>query len=351
MNWLPLAEQVRAQGGQCDFILFPRRSDPDHAGLYRPEIQKHALLTAPIDDTFAFSEATEHDCIVKIQQIVTRRRYTGALMTTCHVGPELKLKTWIQAVSPETRVIGLQHGFVQPWAYYETLFDSFDYLGVFGKAFLDRLSSEFRERLIPLSLPILDSYYQKQARTQETILFALQKDLDLDVVKQLAMGIEASTKKKVVLRAHPEHVSVYDSLRGMFEFSNPEQPLGEALQRAQAVVTSGSTLALASLTMKIPTVILPFMGGEHYAKFRIVADSLTTESITEVLHQFNDEMFWMQIDAMMTEFTGRAGHRVSDAYETLQHVLPSPEAISNRKNSLSGGRLRDFFRRHFRNER
>jgi hypothetical protein len=265
--------------------------------------------------------------------------------------PELKLKTWIQAVSPETRVIGLQHGFVQPWAYYETLFDSFDYLGVFGKAFLNRLSSEFRERLIPLSLPILDSYYQKQARTQETILFALQKDLDLDVVKQLAMGIEASTKKKVVLRAHPEHVSVYDSLRGMFEFSNPEQPLGEALQRAQAVVTSGSTLALASLTMEIPTVILPFMGGEHYAKFRIVADSLTTESITEVLHQFNDEMFWMQIDAMMTEFTGRAGHRVSDAYETLQHVLPSPEAISNRKNSLSGGRLRDFFRRHFRNER
>jgi hypothetical protein len=68
MNWLPIASKIRAEGGTCDFRLFPRLSDPDHTGLYGSDIQSHVVLTAPINSTFELCETTEAECIAAIQR-------------------------------------------------------------------------------------------------------------------------------------------------------------------------------------------------------------------------------------------------------------------------------------------
>ncbi|SAK53555.1 hypothetical protein AWB83_01406 [Caballeronia ptereochthonis] len=348
MNWLPLADKVRSKDGRCSFLLFPRLSDPDHAALYRSDIQSFARITAPIDKDFAFCETTESACVAAIQRCVTEEHYDGILLTTCHVGPELKLKEWVQAVSPRTRVIGLQHGFVQPWGYYETLFDSFDYLGVFGQAFVDRLSPQFRERTTALSLPLLDSYRIDRQPDDEIVLFALQKDLTPDVVKRLSSEIEASSGKKVVLRPHPEHVANYDGLRQTFAFSDPTEPLSRALQRVSGVITSGSTLALASLSMNIPTAVVPHLGGEEYEPFGIVADEMAASPILQILDRFKEPSFRTQLNKTLEAYTGRAGQRVEYAFDTLRRLLtPMDSRATRQPRAFSNNWLRRILKRPF----
>ncbi|WP_250523094.1 MULTISPECIES: hypothetical protein [unclassified Caballeronia] len=317
MNWIPIATKIRASGGTCNFLLFPRLSDPDHKGLYSHEIQSHAVLTAPIDASFELCETTEADCKAAIQHIVKRKRYDGVLMTTCHLGPELTLRSWVQAVSPATQFVGLQHGFVQQWPNFEARFSSYDYLGVFGRAFRHRLVPEFRKRTVALSLPILDSYASNARPEGNRILFALQRDISPGEVQRLAQDIEILSGRKMVLRAHPEHVSHYDVLRPTFEFSDPAEPLSRALARTSAVITSGSTLALASLAMKRPTAILRHLGGEEYEPFGIVADAMEAEPILQILDRFREPSFWPGMDEILENYAGRAGRRVDDAYETL----------------------------------
>ena len=337
MNWLPIASKIRAEGGTCDFLLFPRLSDPDHTGLYGSDIQSHAVLTAPINSTFELCEATEAECIAAIQRRVRQKHYDGVLMTTCHLGPELKLRKWVQAVSPKTRFIGLQHGFVQLWSHYEARFESYDYLGVFGEAFTTRLSLEFQDRAVALSLPILDSYSADARPEEESILFALQRDIPPDELRQLSQDIEASSGKKIILRVHPEHVSHYDVLRPIFEFSDPAEPLSRALERTSAVITSGSTLALASLSMNRPTAILRHLGGEEYEPFGIVAEGMTASSILQVLDRYREASFRVRLDGILERYTGRPGRRVDDAYETLQALLVPPKRdATGAANRFSG---------------
>ncbi len=324
MNWLPLATKIRASGGRCDFLLFPRLKDPDHKVLYRRDIQEFALITAPIDEIFEFCETTESECIAEIQRSVTGGRYAGLLMTTCHLGPELKLKQWIQAVSPKTRAIGLQHGFVQVWSDYEKLFGSYDYLGVFGSAFIHYLSEPFRNRVIPLAPPYLDSYSIENPQHGQSVIFALQKDLPLDKVEQLGLEFATLTGKQVVLRPHPEHVMHYDGLRRTFEFSDPAESLLLALRRASSVITSGSTLALAALSMKIPTAIIRHLGGEEYEPFGIVADDLTALSILSVLERYRNPAFWIYVSEILKRYTGQPGCRVDDTYESLCALFEDP---------------------------
>ncbi|EKS73259.1 hypothetical protein BURK_002290 [Burkholderia sp. SJ98] len=102
---------------------------------------------------------------------------------------------------------------MQPWPWYETLFESFDYLGVLGRSFIDRLSPEFQSRTVALSLPVLDSYHARTEPAGNTVLFVLQKDVPPGIVDHLSAEIEALSGKKFDLRAHPEHVSNYDALK------------------------------------------------------------------------------------------------------------------------------------------
>jgi hypothetical protein len=342
----PLLDELAADrqqdpdgGWHVHFLLCPRLSDPDHTGLYDSDIQSHALLTAPINSTFELCETTEADCIAAIQRCVGQKHYDGVLMTTCHLWPELKLRKWVQAVSPKTRFVGLQHGFVQLWSHYEARFESYDYLGIFGEAFTTRLSPEFQDRAVALSLPILDSYSAEARPEEESILFALQRDIPPDELRQLFQDIEASSGKKIILRVHPEHVSHYDVLRPIFEFSDPAEPLSRALERTSAVITSGSTLALASLSMNRPTAILRHLGGEEYEPFGIVADGMTAYSILQILIDIGNP-FGVRLDGILEPYTGRPGRRVDDAYETLQALLVPPKRDATGAANMFSGWLR-----------
>ncbi|SAK89645.1 hypothetical protein AWB82_06284 [Caballeronia glebae] len=342
VNWLPLADEIRKKNGRCDFLLFPRVSDPDHRALLREDIQSFALVTEQIKEDFSFVRSTEADCAERIRSAVRNQRYEALLMTTCHVGPELKLKNWLKPSSPEIEVIGLQHGFVQPWWYYEELSASFDKIGVFGSAFVDRFTEPFRSRVIPLSLPSLDPYVGEKGNPLGATLFALQRDMSVELVDQMATELEIARRRKVIIRPHPEHVSLYDGLRSKFAFSDPAMPVNDVLRSVSAVVTSGSTLALASLSMRIPTVVLDHLGGAEYRPFGIVAEEMSSASIIQTLQRQEPESFWNELQAVLVRYTGRAGFRAEDAYNSLRSSIVRK---SDARDSTFS-RLRGWLNRH-----
>ena len=154
-HWLPLAARIREQGGRCDFVLFPRLSDPDHASLLTLE---HVPLRMPIDEQFAFVDEDEASALQKVSRCLGDR-YDAVLMTSCIAGPELKIKSAL--TSAKTKAIGMQHGMFQLWDQYNKHFAaSFDYFGVFGEAFASRFGEARRNRVLPLSLPRLDALWR-----------------------------------------------------------------------------------------------------------------------------------------------------------------------------------------------
>ena len=318
-HWLPLAEHIRQAGGRCDFVLFPRLSDPDHAGLMALE---HVLLRMPIDEQFAFIDTDEDRALREVARYLGDG-YDAVLMTSCIAGPELKIKSAL--ASSGTRIVGLQHGMFQLWERYDSCFAvSFDYFGVFGTAFVSRFGGAWRNRVLPLSLPHLDEL-QPVSDLSGPILIVLQSAVDLGAIANLARGLKADGQD-VLLRPHPEHHGTYDTLKAEFSFTGRAEPFSDLLQRIRpaAIVTSGSTAALEALECGIPTSVLPAQQGEVYTDFGIVAADVSAGAVADVLARFDDPEFNGTLRRCMDRHTGIRGHRTQHALGTLEAMCANP---------------------------
>jgi hypothetical protein len=318
-HWLPLVRFVREAGGECDFLFFPRLVDPDSRGLFDADLAAHTVLTAPIGPDFTFVDA-DTDIRRQVIEACLARHYDAVLLGTCVGGPELTLRAWVKSLRPELRFIGLQHGFVQTWSYYEELSKSFDEFAVFGTAFATRMAPQYWSRIITASLPQLDeaAIHREGGRG---VLFALQLDMPCDEVKRVALDIQVSSGQQVVLRAHPEHLRLYDTLRDEFAFSEQTESADEALSKADAVVTSGSTVAIQALAAGIPTAVIDHLRGSEYAEFGIVADGSSGARIARILDEQRDGARRDDIRRLVSRYTGRPGTRVTTAYSALLRAL------------------------------
>jgi hypothetical protein len=318
-HWLPLAETVRRRGGRCDFMLFPRVVDPDSDGLNAPEIKEFTVLSLAIGNDFKFIDDEDH-CRIRIIDACASGDYDAILMTTCVGGPELQLRKWIQPDQPRIKFIGLQHGFVQTWSYYESLFDSFDCFGVFGAGFAERFSLRYRANVLTMALTQLD--VMRAARTGGAgILFALQLDLDANTVRHLAGEIQVHSGMPVVLRPHPEHLRLYDELRDHFAFSEQSESADDAISKADGLVTSGSTIAIQALDAGLPTAVVDHLRGSDYSDFGVVADSITGADVMRVLEAQQAPTGKKLIAMQMKRHTGEAGVRALSAYSAMLRAV------------------------------
>ncbi|MEM5461360.1 hypothetical protein VSR69_42305 [Paraburkholderia phytofirmans] len=322
-------------------MLFPRTVDPDSTGLLAPEIKEFTVLSLPIGNDFKFID-DEDRCRHQITNACAAGDYDAILMTTCVGGPELHLKKWIRPKQPRVKFIGLQHGFVQTWSYYESLFDSFDCFGVFGTGFAERFALRYRANVLTMALTQLDV-----ARAERTggagILFALQLDLDADTVRHLAREIQAQSGMPVVLRPHPEHLRLYDDLRDHFAFSEQSESADDAISKADALVTSGSTIAIQALDAGLPTAVFDHLRGSDYSDFGIVADSISGADVARVLEAQQVPAQKKLIAMQIRRHTGEAGTRALSAYSALlrsvrphgwrDEVLRTNKAILSKNNS------------------
>jgi hypothetical protein len=309
-NWRPLLDSLVENGHAVYTALFPLMSDPDHKGLF--DLPYPNLLTARINRKFQPVDGDLRGVLHALRQAVTRHDIDVVWMTTFHAGPEQHIRLALRDLDRRPVTIGLQHGMQHDWSLFEEWSDKFDLFGTFGSHFYAKCSSRFRLRMVTCGLPKLDEVPRfERSGDIRRILFAAQNQPSFDILKPLLRELSSMTKAEIVIRPHPQWRDLFSGLSNEFILDPVDRPIIESLRDVDAVITTGSTAALESLATGLPTVVLPFCGGEVYEPAGIVATKLDPNEIVSLFRRFDDPDFNARINSFLDSVAGPRGTRTS----------------------------------------
>jgi hypothetical protein len=309
-NWRPLLDRLIANGHRVYTALFPHVDDPDHKGLF--DLPYPNLLTARIGGKFQPIDGDLHGILNKLRQIVSGYGIDVVWMSTFHAGPEQHIRGALRDLPRRPVTIGLQHGMQHDWSVFEESIDKFDLFGTFGPHFCQKCSARFRLRMITCGLPKLDEIprYQRSGHLRR-ILFAAQNQPSFDVIKDFLRELSLASAAEVVIRPHPQWRDLYSRLSNEFALDAIDRPIVESLRDVDAVITTGSTAGLESLATGLPTMVLPFSGGEVYEPAGIVLRRPDPNEVVALFRRFDEAEFNMQIERFLDSVAGPRGMRTS----------------------------------------
>ena len=210
-------------------------------------------------------------------------------MSTFHADPEQHIHEALRDLQRRPITIGLQHGMQHDWSVFEGWADKFDLFGAFGPHFYSQCSERFRLRMITCGLPKLDAIppYERSGKIRR-ILFAAQNQPPFEVLRPFLRELGSMTNAEIVIRPHPKWRDFYSRLSNEFAVDAVVRPIVESLHEVDAVIATGSTAGLESLAMGLPTVVLPFSGGEVYEPAGIVVTKLDPNEGISTFRRFDD---------------------------------------------------------------
>lgn len=318
-NWRPLFDRLIARGHAVYTALFPFVIDPDHKGLF--ELPYPNLLTVRIGEKLQPIDGDLSSLLRSLRQAIARHDIDVVWMSTCHAGPEQHIRYALRDLPRRPVTIGLQHGMQHDWQVFEESADKFDLFGTFGPHFYPKCSARFRLRMITCGLPKLDEIPRYQRSRQiKRILFAAQNQPSFEVLKPVLRELGAMTKAEIVVRPHPQWRGFFGRLSNEFALDPADRPIVDALRDVDAVITTGSTAALESLATGLPTVVLPFCGGEVYEPAGIVISKLDPNEIVSMLGRFEDAAFNARIESFLESVAGPSGMRTSLSVERIEQA-------------------------------
>jgi|GEM_PF-1936817 len=304
-NWEPLFRRLRDRGHPVHTALFPRISDPDHAGLF--DIDFPNVMTCPIDADFRTCERPEQAVLSDLVAWVATMRPDFVFMCSFHGGPESHIRAALSRLPDRPVVIGLQHGMKHDWPMFEGQSDRFDLFGAFGRHFLTECSDRFRRKMVVMGLPKLDAIARKpDGAPLRRVLFAGQNEPAPKELARLFGALSQRLGAEIVVRAHPEHRDAFRPLLALFSAQPPSVPLGEALAAADAMITTGSTVALEGLAAGLRVAVLPRQHGDVYQPAGIVAAGLKEDDLIAVFERYDDPGFRAGIARFLEATTGAA---------------------------------------------
>lgn len=304
-NWEPLFRRLRERGHAVHTALFPHVSDPDHVGLF--DIDFPNVVTSPIDGDFRTCDRSEQAVLSDVADWVGAERPDFIFMCTFHAGPESRMRETLSRLPERPLMIGLQHGMAHEWPVFERQADRFDVFGTFGRHFLGKCSDRFRRKMVVMGLPKLDAIARKPAGGPvRRILFAGQNEPSPKELARLLAALSAKLGAEIIVRPHPEHRDAFRPLVTLFPAEPPSVPLAGALAAADAMITTGSTVALEALAAGLRVAVLPRQYGEVYQPAGIVARSLDAEDVATVFDRYDDPGFRAGIAQFLEAATGAA---------------------------------------------
>jgi hypothetical protein len=174
-----------------------------------------------------------------------------------------------------------------------------------------------------MGLPKLDAIARKRlGGPVRRILFAGQNEPSPKELAQLLGALSAKLDAEIVVRPHPEHREAFRPLATLFSAQPPNVPLGDALAAADAMITTGSTVALEGLVAGLRVAVLPRQHGDVYRPAGIVADSLAAEDVIAVFERYDDPDFRAGIADFLEAATGAAdGSRTELALAAVDRLV------------------------------
>ena len=320
-NWQPLFRRLNERGHPVHTALFPHISDPDHVGLF--DIDFANVVTCPIGSDFRTCEKSEQVVLSEIAAWAAVMRPDFVFTCTFHAGPESRLRATLSRLPHRPLVIGLQHGMKHDWPVFEQQSDRFDVFGTFGPHFLEECSARFRRRMLVMGLPKLDAIARRPVHGPvRRILFAAQNEPSPQEAARLLTALATKLGAEIIVRPHPEHRDAFRALARLFPAQPPSVPLADALAAADAMITTGSTVALEGLVAGLRVAVLPRQYGEVYQPAGIVAETLEAEDVIGVFERYDDPSFRAGIVRFVTEATGAAdGGRTDIALAALDRLV------------------------------
>lgn len=318
-NWRPLCDALVQRGHAVYTALFPRLSDPDHKGLF--DLPYPNLVTAEIDEQFRPIDGDLPGILSRLREAVVANSIDVIWMSTFHAGPEHHIREALHDLPRRPVMIGLQHGMAHDWRRFEEWIDKFDLFGTFGPRFHSRCGDRLRLRMMTCGLPKLDTFPRnKHPGPIRRILFAAQNEPPLEILKPFLHELSGLTKAEIVVRPHPECRDVYAGLFGDFVLDAPDRPIADAFRDVDAVITTGSTAGLESLASGLPTVVLPFCGGEEYEPAGIVLTKLDAREVIVIFQRFDHADFRAHVASFLDSVAGVAGTRTDLCVERVEHA-------------------------------
>ena len=320
-NWEPFFHRLRDRGHAVHTALFPHVSDPDHVGLF--DIDLPNVITCPIGSDFRTCERSEQAVLSDVADWVGANRPDFIFMCTFHAGPESRMRETLSRLPERPLMIGLQHGMAHEWPVFERQTDRFDVFGSFGRHFLDACSDRFRRKMVVMGLPKLDVIARKPAGGPvRRILFAGQNEPSPKELARLLAALSAKLGAEIVVRPHPEHRDAFRPLVTLFPAQPPSVPLADALAGADAMITTGSTVALEGLAAGLRVAVLPRQYGEVYQPVGIVARGLDAADVVAVFDRYDDPKFRAGIARFLAAATGAAdGGRTEIALAAIDRLV------------------------------
>jgi hypothetical protein len=319
-NWRPMLDGLIARGHAVYTALFPLLSDPDHKGLF--DLPYPNLVTARLGPKFQPVDGDLRGVLNTFRQAVIRYGIDLVWMTTFHAGPEQHIRAALRGLDRRPVTIGLQHGMQHDWSAFEDSADKFDLFGTFGSHFYPKCSDRFRLRMITCGLPKLGTIPRRQRSGKiERILFAAQNQPPFEILKPFLHELSSIVGAEIIIRSHPQWRDLYHGLSNEFALDLVDKPITESLRDVDAVITTGSTAGLESLAMGLPTVVLPFCGGEVYESAGIVAAGLDPNEVISLFRRFGDPNFSARIDGFLDSVAGPKGMRTSLGVEQVERAV------------------------------
>ncbi|MBV8117144.1 MAG: hypothetical protein JOZ01_04160 [Candidatus Eremiobacteraeota bacterium] len=319
-NWAPFFRLLRDRGHPVHTALFPHVSDPDHVGLF--DIDFPNVVTSPIDSDFRTCERSEGAILADVAAWVAATRPDFIFMCSFHAGPEGRIRATLSRLPHRPLVIGLQHGMQHEWPLFERQADRFDLFGTFGRHFLAQCSDSFRRKMVVMGLPKLDAIVRRPTGGPvRRVLFAGQNEPSPKELARSLGALSAKLNAEIVVRPHPEHRDAFRPLATLFSVQPPSVPLSDALAAADAMITTGSTVALEGLAAGLRVAVLPRQHGEVYRPAGIVARGLEAEDLIAVFDRYDDPGFRAGIAGFLEATTGAAdGGRAEIALAAIERL-------------------------------
>jgi len=280
------------------------------------------LLTATIDHQFQPIDDDLPSILNTLRQAVMRHGIDVIWMSTFHGGPEHHICEAMRDLRRRPITVGLQHGMVHDWPLFERWTDKFDFFGTFGPHFYSKCSDRFRLRMVTCGLPKLDEVPRPQrSGTIQRILFAAQGQPSSETLRPFLHELRRVTKAEIVIRPHPELHDAYADLFEDFVLDVPGRPILDALRDVGAVITTGSTAALESLASGLPTVVLPFSGGEAFEPAGNVVTRLEPSQVVSVFRRFDNPDFNAHINRFLDSVAGPGGMRTTFCVRQVERLV------------------------------
>ena len=320
-NWEPLFRRLNERGHPVHTALFPHISDPDHVGLLDLEFPN--VVTCRIGRDFQTCERSEEDILSEVAAWAAIMQPDFVFACTFPAGPESRLRASLSRLPHRPLVIGLQHGMKHDWRLFEQQSDRFDLFGTFGLHFLQECSDRFRRKMVVMGLPKLDTIARKPVGGPvRRILFAGQNEPSPRELAPLLSALSAKVGADIIVRPHPEHREAFRALAPLFPAQAASAPLAAALAAADAMITTGSTVALEGLVAGLRVAVLPRQHGDVYRPAGIVAESLAANDVIAVFERYEDARFRAGIDRFLDAATGAAdGGRTEIALAAIDRLV------------------------------